>query len=444
MDKTKILKELTDFIAIESVSADPARRDEMQTAISFLTKKLESLDFTVKTVVKGEGHPLLIAERKVEGAKKTIGIYGHYDVQPEDPVAEWKSKPFVLTERGDKLYGRGVADDKGHVMQNIAAIEQLIQSDSLTNNIVFILEGEEETGSIYLEQYLQDLRELLQKVDIFFITDVGMYAKGVPQLFYALRGLIYYEIELTIGESDLHSGVYGNRVYNPLNVLSDLFAKMKDIQTGEILIPNFYKDVRVVPDTELKLLENVQKSDDELKSEANVYGLTTVRGVPSYLASKIFPSMDVHGITGGFSGEGPKTVIPRTAKAKFSFRLVDNQVPETVDALVKDFIKNTIPSEIKYTLTELGIDRPFYTSLENPLVQQVSEILSEHFGNNAVINRSGGSIPVAESFTRLFGKPVVLTGFTLSDDNLHAPNENFDTEMFWEGIEALKKIYHKL
>lgn len=439
--KKNVLNFLSQFIAIPSVSADALRKKHMKEAVDFLSEKLENLGFELLYSQKDEAPPCLIAIKRVPNALHTIGIYGHYDVQPEDPIEEWKSDPFQLLERNGKLFGRGVADNKGHIVQNIAAIESLIASGQLKNNIIFILEGEEETGSEQFEQYILSHKELLQNVDLYYITDSGMLAKNIPQIEYALRGLVYFELTITTGERDLHSGVYGNTAHNPLNILTSLLSSMKDLNTGKVLIPHFYNDMRKISKEEMKLLEKTKMTEEELKSEMNSFSVRTVEGVPSYVASKIEPSMDIHGIHGGFTGEGPKTVIPRTGVAKFSFRLIEYQNPEEVAKSVEDFIKKQLPEGVKYNLKIYSKDSPFYSSLDNPFIKQAATIMSEHFGNEVVFSRSGGSIPAAEIIQRVLSKPVVITGFTLPDDNIHAPNENFDEDMFWEGIECLKKLY---
>lgn len=278
-------------------------------------------------------------------------------------------------------------------------------------------------------------------VDVWYVTDSGMFSKNVPQIEYALRGLVYFELSITTGERDLHSGLYGNIAYNPANILASLFARMKDGETGEILIDGFYNDARAPDAFELKLLESTMISDDLLMKEMNVYAVSKMKGVPAYLASKIRPSLDIHGIQSGFTGEGPKTVIPRVAQTKFSFRLVENQDPKIIEQLVRAFIEKHLPEGVKYELKILSSDHPFYSSFENEYIKNIASIFSKHFGNTTVFNRSGGSIPVAEMIQRILKKPVVITGFTLPDDNIHAPNENFDEEMFWSGIEALKKVY---
>lgn len=441
METNSAIDMLRAFIAIESVSSDPKRASAVAAAADYLKGILRDLGCVVAVFSKEASPPLLVARYAVPGAARTIGIYGHYDVQPEDPLDEWNTAPFKLVEKDGRLWGRGVADNKGHIIQNIAAVTQLVRDGRLASNIVFILEGEEETGSVHLDALLEEARPQLNDVDVFFVTDMGMYAKGIPQIFYALRGLVYFELEVAIGTRDLHSGVYGNAVPNPAQVLADLLARMKDVRTGEILIPGISSDVREIKADEMRLLEAAKIDDERLREEAGVRAVAGVKDIPAYLAPKILPSLDVHGLLSGFTGVGSKTIIPRAASAKFSVRLVEHQDPEKVRGAVERFVEAQLPRTISRKLTVHSMSPPFYSDFRNPEVQRAARILSDFFGADVVFNRSGGSVPAAESLMRLFGKPSVLTGFTLPDDNIHAPNENFDTEMFEKGIEALKKIY---
>ena len=440
MTESQILNLFSDFVKIQSVSTDKNRFSEIEKAVSFLKNFLLSLGFSVKILEKEKAPPLILATLIKDEKAKTIGIYGHYDVQPEDPVSEWKKPPFLLKEKEGKFFGRGVADNKGHIVENLFAIKYLIEEKRLKNNIVFILEGEEEVGSVHFEDYVKEAKDVLSKVDVFYLTDTGMHQKNIPQIFYGLRGIVYFELIVKIGKRDLHSGVYGNRVYNPINVLADLIAKIKDIKTGKILIPKFYEKLRKIEKDELLLLKKTLKSNEEEKKEAGVFGLTEIEGFSS-LSSKIFPSFDCHGIISGFIGNGQKTVIPKEAKVKFSFRLVEYQDPKKIEAQVFDFVKENLPKEVKWELKCLSKSAPFYTDVKNEWVKKTVSILKDVFGNEVVLNRSGGSIPAAEILQRLYKKPIILTGFTLPDDNIHAPNENFDSEMFFLGIKALERIY---
>ncbi len=444
MNKKNTLNFLSDFLSIQSVSADSQRYSEILKAADFLKKKLSSLGFEIQFIEKENVPPLIIAKKIISKDAKTIGIYGHYDVQPEDPIDEWNSEPFTLLIEKGKMFGRGIADNKGHIVQNIFAIEELIQSESLKHNVLMVLEGEEESGSDNFENFVLRAQEQLKDVDVFFITDMGMHAKNLPQIFYALRGLTYFELKVEIGKRDLHSGVYGNQVYNPGQIVSTLMAMMKDISTNEVTIPGFYENVREIPVAELKLLEKTEISDEDLIQEANTKAVISLKNSPTYLVSKIYPSCDIHGMNSGYTGEGPKTIIPRSASVKFSFRLIEHQEPKKIVELVQNFVAKNIPVGVDFDLKVLSADAPFYTEINNEYVQKAAQIMSEEFGNDTLFNRSGGSIPAAEILQRVFGKPIILTGFTLPDDNIHSPNENFDEEMFWKGIEVLKRIYSEL
>lgn len=441
MNKNAVLETLSDFIAIQSVSTDPNRREEIVKAADFLKRKLEKLGFQVKLIKKDFFPPLLVAYKLQDPKAKTLGIYGHYDVQPEDPTSEWKTPPFKLSSKNGKLYGRGVADNKGHIIQNLTALTILASSGSLNNNIMFVIEGEEETGSIHFKDYVDEAKSIFSKVDIFYVTDSGMHKKNVPQIEYGLRGILYYELSLKIGKRDLHSGVYGNRVYNPIQIVADLLSKMKKVETGRILVPHFYDKVRKISQKERRLLDSIRRSDEDEKKEAQTYAVISQDLENPSLSSKVYPSFEVNGIVGGYTGEGAKTIVPNKATVKFSFRLVEHQNPYEIEKKVESFIGKHIPNGVKWSLKKFERVEPFYTDIDSQAVKKTALILEREFGHKTLFNRSGGSIPAAGVLKSLFNKPIVLTGFTLPDDNIHAPNENFDEEMFWKGIEALKTIY---
>ncbi len=395
------LKLLSDFVNIQSISSDPSRYSEILKAVEFLKKEIRSLGFEIKTYRKGSCPPLIIAKKIVSPNTKTLGIYAHYDIQPEDPVEQWDSPPFKLTARRGKFFGRGVADDKGHIIQTIIAIKKLIEIKKLRNNVVLILEGEEEVGSQNFEYLINLAKKDLENIDVFYVLDMGMETSDQPEIFYGLKGLIGFGIEVRTNKQDLHSGVYGNKANNPIQILAELFSKIKDSRTNKILIPHFYDKVKF----------------------------------------SLHPSFDIHGITGGYSGEGVKTIIPAVASAKFSFRLVENQTPDEIEKLVLDFIKDNLQKGIEYTLKTSGKLDPFRTDINNKFVKKTDEIFSDIFGKKTKFSRSGGSIGAAATLSRLFKKPLILTGFTLSDCNIHAPNENIDQEMFEKGIVSLEKIF---
>jgi len=443
--KNKTLKLFSDFISIQSVSTDSKRFNEILKALEFLKKELNSLGFTVNTYQKDDCPPLIIAKYYLNDGRlidrKTIGVYAHYDVQPEDPVEKWESPPFELIKKNGKLYGRGAADDKGHIIQTLVAINQLIDTKKLQNNIVLIFEGEEEVGSRNFEDLVGQAKKDLEKVDVFYMLDFGMEQSNQPEIFFGLRGLIAFESEVTIGEKDLHSGVYGNRVHNPIQILSDLFTRIKDNKTGKILIPGFYDKVRFPNQKELDNLIQKKQTDKEIKKEAEVYEAVTVDKNYPWLSTKIYPSFDINGIVGGYNGEGIKTIIPQSARTKFSFRLIENQTPDEIESLVKNFIKKNLPKGVRYTLKILGKLNPFCTDINNKYIKTTDKIFKDIFGRGSLFTRSGGSVGAAAILSRLFQKPLVLTGFTLADCNIHSPNENIDEEMFFKGIESLEKIF---
>src|SRR3989338_852118 len=374
MIKADILKLLSDFISIQSVSTDSNRHGEILKTVDFLKNKLKTMGFEVKVIGKDDPSPLIIgiyhlgSRRDQAGKRQTIGIYGHYDVQPEDPVKEWKSPPFRLTTKDGRIYGRGVADNKGHVIQNLVSIKRLIETNKLTNNIVFILEGEEEIGSTNFEKYSLEAKDILSKANVFYLTDTGMFRKNIPQIFYGLRGLVYFELTIETGKKDLHSGLWGNLVLNPAQVASQLFARMKDEKNGKVLIPGFYDKVRTISADERKLLKAVARTKKGQTKETETYKLVSLDKKQPYLSAKIYHSLDINGFISGYSGEGVKTVIPRKATVKFSCRLVENQNPERIAELVRDFVKNTLPEGVKYDLKILSKDHAFYTDINNPYV----------------------------------------------------------------------------
>lgn len=442
MKHPEILQLFSEFVRIPSISAQPQRFGDMLTAVQLLVDRLKELGFMVELVGAGEGiPPLLKAVRPGRAGAPVIGIYGHYDVQPEDPIDQWKTPPFTLSILDGKIWGRGVADNKGHIVQNIAAIAQLIEENMLHNTIVFVLEGEEETGSGHFETCINQVKEELETVDVFYVTDMGMHGSSKPQIFYALRGILYCELTVRTGVRDLHSGVYGNRVYNPAQILAGVLARMKDDKSDKIRIPHFYDKVRKMPLSELKMLTKTKVSDQSLLHEAGVYGVRSSPSSPAYLRAKIHPSFEINGMTSGYTGEGSKTIIPHTATAKFSFRLIEYQDPVALEKRVHRFIKAYIPKGIPFELKQSASSAPFYTSLDNPYVKRTEQIFKEVFKTETLFNRSGGTVGAAEILQRVLKKPVILTGFTLPDDNIHSPNENFDEEMFWMGIKALHNIY---
>lgn len=398
------------------------------------------MGFDVDIVKNGTVPPLLIAKRINQPGRTTVGIYGHYDVQSEQPIEEWEHDPYTLTLSNGKMYGRGVADNKGHIIQNLTAIKQLIESGE-SINIVCIFEGEEELGSEFFEELISKKIDAISDVDVFIVTDNEMYESGVPQIVYGLRGLVYFQLDVKAGTYDLHSGTYGNMAINPAQVISSVMAKMKSEADWKVNIPGFYQDVRKIPDDEIVNLENYIVTESELILETGLKKLLSQDSIHPSLVSKILPSMDINGIIAGFTGEGSKTIIPYRASVKFSFRLVPYQKVDLIEKLVRMYVEKLIPDEVDYTLSTLSKGNPFFIDINNPFMKKTAHIFSDFFGKKTVMSLSGGSIGAAEVLQRLFGKPVIVTGFVLPDCRMHGPNENYDEDMFWKGIYALIELY---
>jgi acetylornithine deacetylase/succinyl-diaminopimelate desuccinylase-like protein len=419
--KINTIKLLSDFVSIQSVSTDTSRHKEIIKAAEFLKKEIKSLGFQVNIYQINNCPPLIIAEKYLSSKAKTIGIYAHYDVQPEDPIDQWDSPPFKLTLKNGKLFGRGVADDKGHVIQVIEAVRLLIKNKKLKNNLIFIFEGEEEIGSVHFEELISQIKKDLEKIDVFYLLDFGVKDKNCGKILFGLRGLIGFELIVKTSESDLHSGLFGNSVVNPVQIIAELLTKIKDSRTGKILIPGFYEKIKKPTKKELYYLKKAKKNDNDL-------------------LTRIFPSFDVNGIISGYTKEGIKTIIPASAQVKFSFRLIEEQTPDEIEKLVADFIKKNLSLGIKYSLKTLAKLNPFHTDIDNNYIKKSAVILKQIFGD-MVFTRAGGSVGAASILQKLFNKPIVTTGFALEDGNIHSPNENLDEEMFWKGIISLEKIF---
>lgn len=450
MSPESTLRLLDSLIRIPSVSTDPQSAHHMQDAVDLLSDALRGLGFVVRTFTTDACPPLILARYTVSHDAPTLGVYGHYDIQPEDPVDAWSSPPFTLTERDGALYGRGVADNKGHIVQNIAALSQLIATHKMTHNIVMLLEGEEETGSGHLETVLGMIPDdTLSRVDAWIVTDVGAASLKHPQIFHALRGVITGELVIRTARHDAHSGVFGNRLVNPAHLVGRIISTIHDPTTGLVSINGYYEDIAVPSPQELQMLIDQADTPDDIMRRSGAYILPPVYAsyphlsdkIPLSLASKLAPSFDINGLYSGYTGEGSKTIIPAYAVMKFSCRMVAGQSVAHIRLAVEKHLTDAIPPGTPHELTFHQGSDPFYTPIENAWMSRIAQRLETFAETPVMFNRSGGSIPAAEILQRLFRKPVILTGFTLPGDNIHAPDENFNTEMFWWGIGALKCIY---
>ncbi len=428
-----ILKKLIGF---RSISTNPQNARDVQETAQWLVDELIRLGFDAY-VTRAPGHPLVCATYRTPKARVTKGFYAHYDVQPEGPTEAWHSKGFALTQKNNHLFGRGTADDKGHIAQLLAACKRAIEQKTIANNIVVIFEGEEESGSIHFEEAVQDVHQDTRTADVWYVLDSGVKDEHTPELLYGLRGLMEYELFIETSTHDLHSGLYGNSVANPLALLINFLSSLTN-DNLHITLPHFYD--RVIPATkkEEALLKAAKGSAEQEKKHAGIEDFYIPKGYTYYTATKVFPSFEIHGIRGGFTGEGFMTVIPARASAKFSFRLVPDQRPAEIHRALQSYTANyfkNIPAHVK--IVNHSNASPFVTSLDNRFVTEIQRIFSRHFSRQMVCNRSGGSIPAAEVLSRLYQKPVLATGFTSPDSNLHGPNEHISIGLFSIGSAIL-------
>jgi acetylornithine deacetylase/succinyl-diaminopimelate desuccinylase-like protein len=431
-----MISELTDFIAIPSVSTDPEHKENVQKAAEFIAAKLETIGLQHVQIFPTARHPIVYADYLQAGpTQPTILIYGHYDVQPEDPTDLWKTPPFTAQSIGDNLVARGASDMKGQIFACVSAVQALKSTTGLPVNIKFILEGEEEIGSPNFKQFLTEHKDLL-KADVAINTDAGMSRKDLPGITYGLRGLSYFELNLFGPDHDLHSGSYGGVVHNPAQVLADLISKMHD-ENGAVALPGFYDLVEPLSESERAELSKFSTSTDEYLAQT---------GVPALWGEKEFtpnerigarPTLEVNGILSGFTGEGSKTIIPSRAMAKISTRLVPNQKPELVYEQLSAFLEENVPDTVRWELRLLSIGSPSLSDMNMPATKALSKAFIEVWGTSPSYKREGGSVPVVADMQEVLGIDSVLTGFGLPDDRIHSPNEKLDLPTWRKGVHAL-------
>ena len=443
--RSEFLEGLKTFLRIPSISTLSEHKSDIRRAAEFAREELSRAGLAAELIEdQGDGNPLVYAEWLQAPGKPTILFYGHYDVQPPDPLEEWKSPPFDPEVRGDDIFARGACDDKGQVYIQIKAVESLLKTTSrLPVNVKFLLEGEEETGGEHIEAYVKTRPPRL-KADAAVVCDTEMFAPELPTLCVGLRGMVYYELAVEGASHDLHSGVYGGAAPNPIMAIAEIVTALKD-RNGRILIPGFYD--RVVPPSQKERdawarLPFNEKEYTEFEMGATE--LTGEPGVPLFERVWARPTLEVHGIRGGFTGEGAKTVIPARAVAKISTRLVaDQQVDESIRRFT-DAVKAATPRGVTAEVKVLHSGAPSLTNPDNPFIRAGAEALKETFGKDTVYIRSGGSIPIVGVFDRYLGIPSVMMGFGLPDDNLHAPNEKFHLPNFYRGIETIARYLELL
>ena len=441
----RFLDELKTLIRIPSVSTLPEHKGDVLAAAQWLAKELTRIGMEHVEVIATPGHPLVYADWLHAPGKPTCLCYGHYDVQPPDPLDEWKSPPFDPTERDGNLYARGSVDDKGQMYMHVKALEALFRSNKgkLPINIRVILEGEEEVGGEQIARFIREHSDRL-KADFALVSDTEMFAPELPTLCVGLRGMIYTEIEARGAKSDLHSGMYGGAAPNPFVALAQIIAQLKD-SAGRILIPGFYDPIKRPSDDELRTWQ--QLPFDEEHYRLTEVGSSRLTGEPGYSVLErtwARPSLDVHGMPGGFTGAGAKTVIPAKAVAKVSMRLVPDQTPQQAFAQYKSFVESLKPDGIELDVRLIHSGDPIVIGTDNPYIQAATHALKKVWGKETVFIRSGGSIPIVGDFERHLKIPTVMMGFGLPDDNLHAPNEKFHLANFYRGIESIIVFFEEL
>ncbi len=437
-NKKLYLEELKEYLRIPSISTLESNKKDIAKCSKFVASKLKAAGMESVKIFPTGGHPLVYAEWMKAPGKPTVLIYGHYDVQPIDPIELWNNDPFEPTIKVGKIYARGADDNKGQNFVHIKSVEAYLKTKGeLPVNVKFIIEGEEEIGSASLDKFIKKNKKLL-KCDTVLISDTSMYAPGVPTINYGLRGLTYMEIEVTGPNRDLHSGSFGGGIANPINELTKIIAKLHD-KNGRITIPGFYKDVKPLTKRERENYKKLNFSDSALMKE---YGVKELQGEKGYSTLERFsgrPTLDCNGIVGGFIGEGAKTVLPSKASAKISMRLVPNQNPTEIAKLFTKYVKSLAPKSIKISVKALHGGLPIVMSLNDKAIEAASAAVSKAFGKETVYTREGGSIPIVVEFSKQLKAPVVLMGLGLETDNIHSPNEHFPIKNFELGI--LSSIY---
>ena len=444
-NQQRFLSELKDLLRIPSISTAPEHKDDVRRAAEFVANNLRDIGMENVEVIATKGHPLIYADWLHAPGKPTVLCYAHYDVQPPDPLNEWLSPPFEPTERKQNIYARGAVDDKGQLWMEIKAIEALMKTNDgkLPINVKFILEGEEEVGGESIAAYVRKEKSKL-KADFALVCDTELFAPNLPTLCVGLRGLVYTEIEAQGAKTDLHSGMYGGAAPNPLFALIEIISKLKDAK-GKILIPGFYQGVKEPTKDELKAWKRLPFNEEHYrKTEVGSKVLTGEPGYSVLYRTWARPTLEVHGMPGGFIAPGAKTVIPARASAKVSMRLVPKQDPDEILKRYTNYVKKLTPKGIETKIKVHSKGPACVVSTDNRFIQAATDALHEVFKKDTVFIRSGGSIPIVTDFQDVLKIPSVMMGFGLPDDNLHAPNEKFHIPNFYRGIESIIRFFEKL
>ena len=437
--KERFLNELLDLLRIPSVSADSKFKDDVRQAAEFVRDKLMAAGLDDAQLFETAGHPIVFAQKLVDSSLPTVLVYGHYDVQPADPYELWKTPPFEPTIRNERIYARGACDDKGQFYMHIKALEAMLATDGLPCNVKVMIEGEEEVGSDHLGTFVAQNRELLS-ADVILISDTSIISNETPSLEAGLRGLSYVEVEVNGPNRDLHSGVYGGGVANPINVLAAMIASLHDEQ-GRITIPGFYDKVADLTDGERAELAKAPFNLDEYQGDLGIDAVMGEAGYSTNERTSIRPTLDVNGIWGGYTGEGAKTVLPAKASAKISMRLVPNQTPDEITKLFTKHFESIAPAGVTVAVRPHHGGLPYVTPTDSIEFEAASRAFEDAWGKKPIPTRGGGSIPIVALFEQELGVKSILMGFGLDIDALHSPNESYGLFNFYKGIETIPYFY---
>lgn len=435
----RFLGELLDFLRIPSISADPAYAGSVRNAAEWLAAKLSEAGLDQVRLEETAGFPIVYGEKMVDPSAPTILVYGHYDVQPADPLDLWESPPFEPVIKNEVIYARGSCDDKGQVFMHVKAFEAMLASGELTCNVKFMIEGEEEVGSDHLGIFVAANKELL-KADVILISDTAIIANDIPSIDVGLRGLSYMEVSVQGPNRDLHSGVYGGAVANPINILCQMIASMHD-EFNHITIPGFYDGVLELSASDRAAMAQTPFDLDAYQKDLGIQSVHGEKGYSTIERASIRPTLDVNGIWGGYTGEGAKTVLPSMAYAKISMRLVPNQSSETITQLFTEHFKSIAPKGVTVTVKPHHGGEAYIMPTDSIAYQAASEALAETFGKEPVPTRGGGSIPIVALFEKELGIKSILMGFGLDSDAIHSPNEHYGLFNFYKGIETIPHFF---
>ncbi len=438
-NNNRFISELFDLLRIPSISAQSDHKEDMVRCAEWLAAGLVKAGADHAEVMPTNGNPVVFGEKKVEGAKRTVLVYGHYDVMPEDPRGEWRTNPFEPEIIDNRIWCRGADDDKGQLFMHVKAFEAMCATDSLPCNVKFMLEGEEEIGSANLYDFCRENKAMLE-ADIILVSDTSMISMDTPSITCGLRGLTYMEVEVTGPNKDLHSGLFGGAVANPANVLTRLVASLVD-ENGRVTIPGFYDDVRELTPSEREAFNKAPFSLEEYKRSLDIDDVEGEAGFTTIERTGVRPSLDVNGIWGGYIGEGTKTVIPSKASAKISMRLVPNQDFNKIGELFKAHFEKIAPKSVKVDVRFLHGGAPYVAPTDMPAYIAAERAIEQTFGKKPLPFYSGGSIPIISGFEQILGIKSLLIGFGLAEDAIHSPNESYGLDQFNKGIETIPYFY---